>query len=358
MEFLDLALRFGTIVLLAFLVVLNIRDGRNPTQRLIICGLAVSTAAYIISFSAQPLHISQPWRRAALYIHTPNIALVWLFGLVLFDDHFKFRWQHAGVSGLYIIPALIICAAYPETFLGEAVMGQIMISFYGLILMGHLVYKLIAGYEDDLIHSRRRARLLFIAALVLVSVVISFAEINMLPLETRDVEWLKISVIFIMSFWTVLWMTRLDIDQLYFTPKTPMDNLILPQTTAAAAILSEPRDEVLKRRLTALMDDEQAYIEPGLTIRGLAEKLSAPEHRLRHVINKGLGYRNFSAFLNSYRIQAVKVALKDPDKTRLPILTLAMDYGYNSLAPFNRAFRESEGMTPSEYRQRPHGEGG
>jgi len=63
------------------------------------------------------------------------------------------------------------------------------------------------------------------------------------------------------------------------------------------------------------------------------------------------GHRNFSAFLNSYRIDAIKEEFKDPQKSRTPILTLAMDVGYNSLAPFNKAFRESENMTPTTYRQ-------
>ena len=99
------------------------------------------------------------------------------------------------------------------------------------------------------------------------------------------------------------------------------------------------------------MNEDKIYLENGLTIRGLAEKLKAPEHRLRHVINKGLGYRNFAGFLNHYRIGAIKEAFDAPDNANLPILTLAMDHGYNSLAPFNRAFREAEGMTPSEYRQ-------
>lgn len=354
MEFLNLFLRFGTIVLLAFLVVLNIRDVRNLTPRIIMSGLAISTGAYIISFSSDVLHVSDALHRAALYIHSPNIAFAWLFGLVLFDDEFKFRWEHAVFSGLYIIPAIIICAANPDIDLKPTESGKIIVSFYGLILMGHLIYKLVAGYQDDLIDARRRARLFFITALIIVSIVMSFAEINMMPLPSETLEWLKITTMFVMTLWVLFWVTRLDINQLSFSRETAMPRDAAPALAGAQQL--DPRDDALKQRLIQLMKTEQAYIEPGLTIRSLAETLGAPEHRLRHVINKGLGYRNFSAFLNSYRITAIKAALKDPKKTRLPILTLAMDYGYNSLAPFNRAFRESEGMTPSEYRHKLHPE--
>ena len=34
------------------------------------------------------------------------------------------------------------------------------------------------------------------------------------------------------------------------------------------------------------------------------------------------------------------------------MLTIALDLGYGSLGPFNRAFKEATGMTPTGYRER------
>jgi len=113
----------------------------------------------------------------------------------------------------------------------------------------------------------------------------------------------------------------------------------------------DPRDQLLLDDLTTAMEHEKIYREPGLTIRILAETLKTPEHRLRNLINSGLGYRNFSSFLNQYRIEAVKAAFAMPENSRIPVLTIALDNGYNSLAPFNRAFRDIEGITPSAYRR-------
>ena len=70
------------------------------------------------------------------------------------------------------------------------------------------------------------------------------------------------------------------------------------------------------------------------------------------LINQRLGHRNFAAYLNGYRLAEVRAALADPAQRDVPILTMALDAGFGSLAPFNRAFRDSEGMTPSEYRER------
>ncbi|PXW68077.1 helix-turn-helix protein [Blastomonas natatoria] len=48
----------------------------------------------------------------------------------------------------------------------------------------------------------------------------------------------------------------------------------------------------------------------------------------------------------------MKSALADRSQRDVPIITIALDAGFGSLGPFNRAFREAEGMTPSEYRAR------
>ena len=55
-------------------------------------------------------------------------------------------------------------------------------------------------------------------------------------------------------------------------------------------------------------------------------------------------------FLNSYRIRDACARLVAADTRKLPVLTIAMDVGYRSLGPFNRAFREETGMTPTAYR--------
>jgi AraC-like DNA-binding protein len=69
------------------------------------------------------------------------------------------------------------------------------------------------------------------------------------------------------------------------------------------------------------------------------------------VINQQLGYRNFAAFLNEYRVGAAKEALRDPAQARRQVLQIALDLGYGSIAPFNRAFRAATGVTPTAFRR-------
>jgi AraC-like DNA-binding protein len=99
------------------------------------------------------------------------------------------------------------------------------------------------------------------------------------------------------------------------------------------------------------MTAERIYRQEGLTIGVLAAKLELTEYRLRQVINEGLGYRNFNAFLNRYRIDEAKAALADLSQREVPVLTIAMDAGFQSIGPFNRAFKADTGMTPTEFRR-------
>ncbi len=94
------------------------------------------------------------------------------------------------------------------------------------------------------------------------------------------------------------------------------------------------------------------YREAGLTISMLAKKLSLPEYRLRAFIHKELGYRNFNAMLHQYRIEDAANSLSETKNQNLPVLTIALSVGYQSITPFNNAFRQLKGMTPSEYRRK------
>ena len=103
--------------------------------------------------------------------------------------------------------------------------------------------------------------------------------------------------------------------------------------------------------LRKLMENGKAYRDDGLSITSLSQTLNVQEYRLRHLINRQLGHRNFSAFVNGYRLTEAAAALADPGQAEVPILTIALDAGFGSIGPFNRAFKTYAGLTPTEYRR-------
>jgi len=75
------------------------------------------------------------------------------------------------------------------------------------------------------------------------------------------------------------------------------------------------------------MRRDAVWRETGLTIGALAERAGLPEYRLRRLINGRLGFRNFTAYLNEYRLAAAAARLGDPKEIRIPVLTIALDLG-------------------------------
>jgi AraC-like DNA-binding protein len=98
------------------------------------------------------------------------------------------------------------------------------------------------------------------------------------------------------------------------------------------------------------MADDRLYRDPELTLASLASKLSVPEYRLRRHIHQQLGFRNFNTYVNSLRLADARRWLADPAQREAPVLTLAMDAGFGSIGPFNRAFKAETGLTPTEFR--------
>jgi AraC-like DNA-binding protein len=120
--------------------------------------------------------------------------------------------------------------------------------------------------------------------------------------------------------------------------------------------LSRLEQSVLDR-LNRRFVGERLYAREGLTIVQLADLLGTQEHVLRRVINQGLGFRNFNDFLHTHRLKEAAERLGDPQLRRIPVLTIALEVGYGSVGPFNRAFKERFGVTPTEYRRQhstPH----
>ena len=107
-----------------------------------------------------------------------------------------------------------------------------------------------------------------------------------------------------------------------------------------------------KTRLLELMEREKSFLDPEITLPKLAQALEISVAHLSRVINDLFG-RNFYEFINHYRVKDAKRRLAMPDAGREKLITVALDCGFNSLATFNRVFKELAGRTPSEYRKNP-----
>ncbi|MAP93872.1 MAG: AraC family transcriptional regulator [Ponticaulis sp.] len=110
-------------------------------------------------------------------------------------------------------------------------------------------------------------------------------------------------------------------------------------------------DIALGERIRALLSQDDILTQSDLRVRDVANILNEPEHRVSSAITTGLGYANFNRLMNDLRIIRARADLRDPNKAKLPVLTIAMDCGFGSIGPFNRAFKDATGQTPTQYRR-------
>jgi len=343
MLILDILLRYSTVTMLFLIAVLAIRDGRNFRPTIYIVLATMTVACLLLGTSREELQLPKPFHTIVRFGDVGNIVFLWWLGLAIFQDNFRLRWPH------WLIFAINYVALMPSRFMELQGGGHLNpIVDYGLDIvtvgiMAHLAYVALKGRADDLIEPRRRLRLSFVLALILVILIAVFAENILAENHGEFLDTFRCIIIFPLALWGVLWLTEMHPEKITFK-----DTIKAIYKTPDI----DPRDQLLLDGLKTAMESDKIYTEPGLTIRTLSETLKTPEHRLRSLINSGLGYRNFSSFLNQYRIEAIKTAFAEPENSRIPVLTIALDHGYNSLAPFNRAFRDIEGITPSAYRQK------
>lgn len=110
-------------------------------------------------------------------------------------------------------------------------------------------------------------------------------------------------------------------------------------------------DRVLGERILRLMTDEKLYTEPGLKVADLARRVGDADYRVTQCITGALGFRNFNQMVNHFRIECARQMLTDPNYDHLPVLTIALDCGFGSIGPFNRAFKAQLDATPTAFRE-------
>jgi AraC-like DNA-binding protein len=341
---LDWALRGGTCALLLLLMAVLLRDhGRQASARLA-AGFALGTAAYAVTSAAGYPAIAGAWSMPLLALSAGNNTVFWAFSAALFDDGFRLRWWHAALWLLLVAAGVAMCLS-PSAPLGLA------LTLSAVVFAALAMIPAITSWRVDLVERRRRLRFFVVVASSLYIGVTAVAQLAGVP-HRAPAEGSLAGAIGLLAISAVvaLSLVRVSHDSLF-----PM-LAEAPQPVAPAA--TPAPDQGLLAALEKLMTTERTYRQDGLTIGTLASRLGLPEYRLRRLINQRLGYRNFNSFVNRYRIAEAKAALADPHQAEVPVLTIALDTGFNSLGPFNRAFKAETGLTPTEYRRQARGKDG
>ncbi|MGQ8365359.1 helix-turn-helix transcriptional regulator [Glaciecola sp. 1036] len=335
MLFIDAFFRFTGIGLLVLIVILAIRD-LSWSRRLALL-LLTNTSLVFHFLATAPAPIALPTDIGSL-LRLGNILMlpsVWLLLLSLFQKDFRITYWH--ITAYLTLSLAMLAERF--VFLGWLQdlpdFWAVLVNLISLLMVAHMLATIVLGRHDDLLEKRRQSRL-YVTLVICLCATLTIVLGSIVLHEYQD-------SVSILSLWPAILCMALWIFH------------INPQSFAFAEPVPEikemsVKDQQLFDQLQEIMTEQKAYLDSKLTIDALAKRLAVSDSRLRNFIQQHSQCTNFSSYLNTFRIQAVQRALKDPEKEHLPILTLALDHGFNSLPPFNRAFKKHTGMTPSQYR--------
>ncbi|QIP06927.1 helix-turn-helix domain-containing protein [Bradyrhizobium symbiodeficiens] len=341
----ELAFRAASVALLLMLATSLVSDFRNVLAARLATAFALGSAAHAASYSVDVTSPIPLLHAPLIALSTGDIVVFWLFTRSLFDDEFRLRWWHGCIWALVAAFSFAGCV-----WIAPSGYVRFSVTVVNLIVLGFIVLavgQMIASWPADLVERRRSARVFVVCAIALYGGLNAVLQIAAAGYHVGDVaETVSAGALTCTVAAIVYAMMRVDGADLFPATAEPEPPIVFSQPATEDAA-----DQKLIEALMRLMADERIYRHENITIGVLAGRLKIPEYRLRRLINQRLGYRNFNVFLNNHRIEEAKAALADPAQAEVPVITIAMDAGFQSLGPFNRAFKAVTGVTPTEYRR-------
>ncbi len=353
----DLLLRGAAAgLLLLHAVVLALPGQPRPATRAALAGWAMSLIGYLAGQRPELLlDMPRPLAVGLLALAVTGTGWFWLAMRATFDD--AFAWRPAFVGALAVLLALGLAANLPYlpppgglVFLTPPAWVPAVSTLHDAMLLGFAVAALAEvcrGWRADLVEARRAARRwvgLGIAVYGVASLAVELA------LRGREVgpllPALHVAVIDALALGLAVLLVRHSLDDLLGlapAPRSPSPALAVAQPPDVSPAAADPALQALQHAMT----EGRLYRREGLTLAALAGDLGMGEAALRSLINQKLGFRNFNDFLHHHRLTEAQKRLVIED---LPILSIALDCGYGSIGPFNRAFKLRFGTTPSAWR--------
>ena len=279
----------------------------------------------------------------------PGLFMIYCFLIFQEEQKFPYTLGIAFAAQIFLSALLPLSGLFSDPFLpvGSWIYISYSQAILQLIFVIFAIYWTLKGWSADLVADRRILRWFIIGvqgALIFTVIFVENFLVDGGSTENATAQSFIVYAIALLTLGMLLVALRFDFVSLGYVIRKVAELSIEPEKEGTAIFDIDRFNKAFKEQLL--------YREAGLTISMLAKSLNIPEYRLRAFIHKQLGFRNFNAMLHQYRIEDSGNVLSDNENQNIPILTIALSGGNQSITPFNKAFREIKGVTPSEYRKR------
>lgn len=125
-------------------------------------------------------------------------------------------------------------------------------------------------------------------------------------------------------------------------------SLLQLQEKYVTSSLNDTNKSNLFARLTALMHQEELYINPNLSLKDLAVRLHTNTRYLSQIINH-ITAQNLQSFINSFRVEEAKRKICSKDFAHLTLYGIGQQCGFKNKSTFYKVFKDFTGQTPNDY---------
>ena len=298
---------------------------------------AVSIAAFVLSYA---IGDGVPGVSVVLALASSvTCGLSWLLARALFRPaDMRRSWPQIMVAGLFVTGALLTLAGSSGAADGSLL--RVLANAHGMIGSTVLILTLIEaadGAGRGSLPEERRFRFAFLAGYsLLLAVGVIWFRSSPASAAWEGLAQVICAMVVLTGGSAAVW----------YRSRHPLSarRRNAPGANAVA-------DLVLADRISGLIETDAIYRDPDIKVADLSRRLGQPDYKVTQCITGPLGFANFNRLMNHYRIIEAKDQLRDPDLCERSILTIAMECGFGSIGPFNRAFKDSVGMTPRQFRQ-------
>lgn len=338
-EFLSEGFRAASLVLLLAFIYAVIRYETKSNRKVILLAFLFTLIGYQLAYS-QILQSYKLFNGITFFLAMQVPLAFWIMSKAFFDDDFKWNWKYCILVTLVPVLHYLLYRFNEWKVSGFSEEFRFLPYLLSVAFIILAIIEALKNREADLVLSRLRQRKLFVlfsSLLALASVYFFFTKDPIRLPPVYELIQNGLSCLFI------LWI---------FGAQLSYRNLFAEPATEKKKSSREKEKQIQQRiihKLLEIFEKEGLYMQEGLTISRLAEHTGEKEYLLRRAINGELGYTNFNAFLNHYRIKEAIRLLGNDEQEELTFQEIAYRMGYQSVATFNRAFKNETGQTPTEY---------
>ncbi|WP_394749915.1 helix-turn-helix domain-containing protein [Spongiimicrobium salis] len=105
----------------------------------------------------------------------------------------------------------------------------------------------------------------------------------------------------------------------------------------------------LKDQLEYLFEVDEIFTRQNLKVSDVAAHLNISAKKLSFYLLENYDM-TFSDFINTYRIEKVKMLLQTTEQEKYTLLAIAEKSGFSSKSSFNAVFKKITGLTPTQYK--------